>query len=146
MNELSALLIPNIVPEADDPYAEDKSEVHMPWTLGHVIVHTNASCEESAALAAELARGVAYHGRSRSEVPWTSVKTIEACRRYLEESRRMCLTSLEMWPDNPHLDNTYTPWEGMPPINAVTRYVLGLMHADSHLGQIDDIVAQAKRI
>ena len=29
-------------PKADDPYADDESERHMPWTLGHVIVHTTA--------------------------------------------------------------------------------------------------------
>src|SRR5688500_9125816 len=45
-------------PEADDPVAATPEEVRMPWTLGHVIVHTTASAEESAALAAELARGV----------------------------------------------------------------------------------------
>jgi hypothetical protein len=131
-------------PEADDPYAEDKSEVTMPWNLGHVIVHITASCEESATLATELARGVEYHGRSRSEVPWRAVRQISQCRKRLDESRRMCLASLEMWPDNPHMDNVYVPWEGMPPINAITRYVLGLMHADSHLDQIKDIVSQSQ--
>ena len=56
-------------PEANDPAASSEAEVNMSWTLGHVIVHTTASAEESAALAAELARGVEHHGRSRSEVP-----------------------------------------------------------------------------
>ena len=53
-------------PEAHDPFAEDEADVDLAWTLGHVIVHTTASAEEAAALAAELARGVEYHGRSRS--------------------------------------------------------------------------------
>ena len=39
-------------PDADDPYAEDKDEANMAWTLGHVIVHITASSEESAFLAA----------------------------------------------------------------------------------------------
>src|SRR5919108_3058701 len=64
-------------PAADDPVAATEAEVHMPWTLGHVIVHTTASSEEAAAIAAELARGVPHRGgRSRSEVPWQSVTTI----------------------------------------------------------------------
>jgi len=88
-------------PDAYDPFAEDEGDVDLAWTFGHVIVHVTASCEESAALAAELARGVEFHGRSRSEVPWETINTIEECRQRLEESRRMCLASLEMWPGSP---------------------------------------------
>ena len=124
-------------PEADDPAAAVEEERNMPWTLGHVIVHTTASAEESAALAAELARGVEFHGRSRSEVPWRSVTTIQECRDRLEESRRMRLASLDMWPDKPYLNNTYTPREGVPPINCVRRFLNGLRHDESHLGQIE---------
>jgi hypothetical protein len=130
-------------PEAHDPFAENEADVDMPWTLGHVIVHTTASAEESAALAAELARGVEFHGRSRSEIPWENVTTIAACRHRLEESRRIRLASLEMWPDQPFLDNTYEPWQGAPRVNAIGRFVYGLSHDDSHLGQITDIVRQA---
>ena len=54
-------------PQANDPYAATSAERHMAWTLGHAIVHITSSAEESAALAAELARGVAFHGRSRYE-------------------------------------------------------------------------------
>src|SRR5258708_27961407 len=97
--------------KADDPYAVQGEET-ISWTLGHVIVHLTASMEESASLASELARGVAYHGRSRSEVPWQQARTIEYCRARLAESRRMCLASLEMWPDTPYMENTYTPSEG----------------------------------
>lgn len=131
-------------PEANDTFASDTELVSLPWTLGHVIVHTTASAEESAALAAEQARGVRYHGRSRSEVPWQTVTTIEQCRQRLEESRRLRLASLDMWPDLPHLDNTYTYREGGEPINALSRFVRGLMHDDSHLEQIAKIVQQAK--
>jgi hypothetical protein len=116
----------------------------MPWTLGHVIVHVTASAEESAALAAELARGVEYHGRSRSEVPWRTVTTIEECRARLEESRRMRLASLQMWPDKPHLENTYVTRAGRPPINAVNRFLRGLWHDEAHLGQIERLVRDAR--
>jgi hypothetical protein len=130
-------------PDAYDPVAIVESEIDLPWTLGHVIVHTTASAEESAFLAAELARGVPYHGRSRSEVPWASVKTIAFCRQRLEESRRMRLASLDMWPSQPDLENTYEPWEGVGEINAVERFVMGLKHDADHLEQIEKIVRQA---
>ena len=131
-------------PEANDTFAADEADVDLAWTLGHVIVHLNASCEESAALAAELARGVPYERRrSRSEIPWQSVTTIEQCRRYLEQSRRICLASLDMWPDEPYLDNTYTG-RGGSQYNAIARFVSGLSHADSHLAQIANIIKQAK--
>jgi hypothetical protein len=129
--------------EAYDPFAKTEEEVKLAWNLGHVVVHTTASAEESAALAAELARGVENHGRSRHETPWETVMTITWCRQRLEESRRMRLASLEMWPDEPHLDNVYEPWPGAPHVNAVGRFVLGLMHDDSHLDHIAEIVRQA---
>src|SRR5690606_14975610 len=89
-------------PNANDPYAANPDEVSESWTLGHVIVHTTASAEESAAIAAELARGVPIEGhRSRSERPWQEMTTIDQCRQRLEESRRMRLASLGMWPDTP---------------------------------------------
>lgn len=132
-------------PDANDIYATDEAERNIAWTLGHVIVHTTASAEESAAIAAELARGIEYHGHSRTEVPWQTVTTIQQCRQRLEESRRMRLASLEMWPAHPRLDNTYEPWKAVGEINAVGRFVLGLLHDDSHLEQIADIVRQAKQ-
>jgi hypothetical protein len=130
-------------PLANDPYACDPEEVHRPWTLGHVIVHLTASLEESAALAAEMARGVEFHGRSRYETPWQNVLTVEQCRRRLEECRRMCLGSLQMWPEAPHYEINYCPWTGAGKVDARGRYLLGLKHADDHLGQIADIVQQA---
>ncbi|MEJ5225487.1 MAG: DinB family protein [Anaerolineales bacterium] len=131
-------------PAANDPYAADSADANLAWTLGHVIVHLTASMEESAALSAELARGVAFHGRSRAEVDWQTVHTIDFCRARLAESRRMCLAALDMWPDQPNLTLTYTPWQGAPEINAVGRYISGLLHAYDHLGQIADIMKQAK--
>ena len=132
-------------PGAQDSAAATEAEVNLPWTLGHLIVHVTASSEEAAAIAAELARGVPHRGgRSRSEVHWTTVTTIGQCRERLEESRRMRLASLEMWPANPHLDNTYIPREGADPVNAVIRFVNGLSHDDSHLAQIAEVVGQAR--
>ncbi len=130
-------------PSANDPYAQE-GEGALAWTLGHVIVHLTASAEESAALSAELARGVAFHGRSRWEVPWQSVESIRFCRERLEASRRMCLAALDMWPLPPHLENVYSPFKGARPYNAVSRFASGLKHASDHLDQIAEILRQAK--
>ncbi|MCA9955684.1 MAG: DinB family protein [Anaerolineales bacterium] len=131
-------------PNADDPYAAEAADKDIAWTLGHLIVHVTASSEESAALAAEMARGVVRDGRSRSEIPWETVTTVAQCRQRLEESRRMCLASLDMWPDEPYLDNTVTPWAAIGEIDAYGRFVLGLAHDQGHLAQIEDVIAQAK--
>lgn len=132
-------------PEANDTYASDNSVVNIPWTLGHVIVHATASSEESAFLAAELARGVEFHGRSRYETPWEEVTTIAQCRQRLEESRRMRLASLELWPDAPHYENK-RPLEWLnDQLDARSQFIMGLLHDDSHLGQIGDIVNQARQ-
>jgi hypothetical protein len=130
-------------PRANDTYAATAAEVNLPWTLGHVIVHTTASAEETAFIAAELARGVPFHGRSRYEAPWQSVTTIAQCRQRLEESRRMRLASLDIWPNPPHLDNVVELSFLAGPINAMARFVSGLMHDDSHLEQIAEVVRQA---
>jgi hypothetical protein len=131
-------------PAAHDPYAASEEDVALPWTLGHVIVHTTASAEESAALAAELARGVPFHGRSRAEVPWQTVTTIAQCRQRLEESRRMRLASLAMWPVEPHLENTYTPYPALGRVGPIERFLLSLSHDTDHLGQIEGRVKQAR--
>ncbi len=131
-------------PGAYDEAAATEAELRMAWTLGHVIVHVTASAEESAALASELARGVVFHGRSRSEVPWPTVTTLAQCKARIEESRRMRLASLDTWPDRPYLDNTYLPYEGVEPVNAVNRFIRGLSHDDAHLGHLTEIVRQAK--
>ena len=130
-------------PQAQDTFASNSADAQIAWTLGHVIVHVTASSEESAALAAELARGVELHGRSRYETPWEEIATISQCRARLQESRRMRLASLEMWPDAPHLECTCIPWPAIGEVNAIGRFVLGLRHDFDHLGQIGDIVRQA---
>jgi len=132
-------------PEAHDTFASVEAEVNLAWTLGHVIVHTTASSEESAAIAANLARGVAVENRMRYETPWESVTTVSQLHQRLEESRRMRHAFLDAWPDRPDLENTYIPYPAKPkPRNAVMQFVSGLSHDDSHLGQIKNILQQAQ--
>ena len=130
-------------PNAKDPFAKE-GEAELAWTLGHVIVHLTASMEEAASISQELARGVEFHGRSRWEVPFREVKTIAFCRARLAESRRMCLAALDMWPDAPHMDNTYVMMPGALPHTPVSRFAGGLKHASDHLEQISEIMRQAK--
>ena len=131
-------------PKAEDTFASNSADARLAWTLGHVVVHVTASSEESAALASELARGVELHGRSRYEVPWQEVTTIAQCRHRLEESSRMRLATLESCPDRPRRENTYFPWPAIGEIDARGRFVLGLRHDWDHLGQIGEIVRQAR--
>ena len=131
-------------PDAYDAYPASEEEMDMAWTLGHLVVHVTASSEETAFLAAELARGVPRReGRSRHEVHWSTMKTIEQCRQRLEESRRMRIATLNVWPDLPHLENMFTSYNGKE-YNTITRFVFGLSHDDSHLEQIAEVVRQAK--
>jgi len=131
-------------PEANDTYAANPEDIGLSWTLGHVVVHTTASSEESAALALVLARGLPVAGRSRYEVPWQEARSVEFIRHRLDESQRMRLALLAAWPDEPHLDNSYAPYEGRPPMNALGRFIGGLAHDDSHLEQMRKIMAQAR--
>jgi hypothetical protein len=131
-------------PEANDTFAASPEEVHLSWTLGHVVVHTTASSEEAAALALTLARGLPVEGRSRYEMPWQQATTAKFCRKRIEESRRMRLAILAAWPDQPDLENRYSPYEGRPAMNALSRFLSGLAHDDSHLGQMRKIMGQAR--
>jgi DinB superfamily len=132
--------------EANDTYAARPEDVGLSWTLGHVIVHATASSEESAALALVLARGLPVVGRSRFEVPWELARTAAFIRHRIGESQRMRLSMLAAWPDEPHLDNAYSPFEGRPPMNAKGRFLGGLAHDDSHVDQIRKIMVQARRL
>ena len=131
-------------PDAHDPAAADAADVDLAWTLGHVIVHATASGEEYGFTGTQLARGVEFMGRPRYEVPWETVRTMDQCLHRLEESRRMRLALLEVWPDEPHLDVTYAPSPTADPINAKAAFLRGLMHDASHQDQIREIVRQAK--
>jgi hypothetical protein len=130
-------------PAADDPAAADPADRDLAWNLGHLVAHVTASAEESAALAQELARGVLFHGRSRWEVPWRTVTSIDQCRRRLADSRRMRLASLEMWPSSPPSEvdpDPATPtWQ-----QARERFARGLSHEDAHVDQIRNVVKQAQ--
>ena len=130
-------------PNADDPFGIPE-EKNLVWTLGHVAVHTTASSEESAALALTLARGLIPEGRSRYEVPWRTVQTIDQVRHRFEESRRMRLAMLDAWPDEPHLEVTYAPSPRFGSYNATSRFIMGLYHDDDHLGQLREIMRQVR--
>ena len=131
--------------QAKDDYAVNPEEANLAWTLGHVIVHATASSEETAGIAAALARGVNVSERSRYETPWQEVKTVAQMRQRLAESRRIRQAYLSAWPDVPHQDAFYTPnYPNAKPRNAVTQFVSGLGHDDAHLGQIAEIMRQAR--
>jgi hypothetical protein len=136
-------LVP-IDPKAKDDAAAKPEDVNIAWTLGHVIVHTTASSEEYAFLATEMARGVPNHGRSRYETPWETIHTLTQCRARLEESRRIRTALLNVWPDAPHTEVTHEPWPGAGPRHCFAQFIGGLSHEDSHLGQIAEVVRQAK--
>lgn len=137
------------VPE--DPAASDTfgkaEEASLAWTLGHVIVHATASSEEAAALSSVLARGIEIEGRSRYETDWQTIRGVAQVRQRLEESRRMRHAFLDTWPQEPHLDMTFTyqmaALAKLGPMNAVGRFLMGLMHEDSHLEQMREIIRQA---
>ena len=130
-------------PAADDPAAADPADRDLAWNLGHLVAHVTASAEESAALAQELARGVPFHGRSRWEVPWKTVTTIDQCRQRLAESRRIRLASLQMWPASPPSEVDPDPaiptWQ-----QARERFARGLSHEDAHVDQIRNVLKQAR--
>ncbi|MCS7002562.1 MAG: DinB family protein [Dehalococcoidia bacterium] len=145
MDDFAVTFVPED-PNANDPGAPEEERT-MPWTLAHVVAHVTAGTEEAAFLAAELARGVKEHGRSRYETPWRTITTAEQVRQRVAESRRMALATFDIWPDQPHLDNVYElPREipGFPKtMNAPLRLLLGLSHHDGHLAQVRDILRQA---
>ncbi len=128
--------------EAHDPAAATDDETDMAWTLGHLVVHVTASSEEAAFLAAEMARGVTREGRSRYETHWTTIKTMEQVHARMAESRRMIMATLNVWPDDPDVETMQDSYLGK--INAVGRFVTGLGHATSHIGQMKDVIGQAK--
>lgn len=132
-------------PDAYDGGAETEEEKHMAWTLAHVICHTTASGEETAAQGSTMARGIEPTWRTRYEVPWRTLTTTEQLVQRLEESRRIRLAFLNSWPNEPHLHILWRKKEktwGL--VNAVGYTLEGLKHDTSHLGQIAEIIRQAK--
>lgn len=130
-------------PNAHDTFGKPE-EVALPWSLGHVIVHATASAEEAAVLALTLARGLPVEGRSRYEIPWRSVTMVAQVRHRLEESRRMRKALLDAWPDEPHLEMTYTLSKRFGEFNAIGRFIMGLLHDASHLDQLKEIMRQGR--
>ncbi len=135
------------VTDADLTFVYDDAELkegEIAWTLNHVIAHTTASGEESFANGLTLARGVEITGRSRYESPWETITTADQMRQRLEESRRMRLAMLDAWPDEPHYDNTFTPFPRAGAINAKGCVVMCLNHDTIHLGQLREIKRQLR--
>lgn len=133
-------------PEANDPHAV-AGEEHIGWSLAHLVAHVTATCEEWAAYSSVLARGIVYPAepRLRYETPWREVKTHAQCVQRLEESRRIRLAFLNSWPNEPHLHILWRKKEktwGL--VNAVGYTLEGLKHDTAHLGQIAEIIRQAK--
>jgi hypothetical protein len=135
-------------PLADDPYAKEGEE-KIGWNLAHLVVHVTATSEEWAAYSPILARGIAYPSepRLRYETEWQTVTTHSQCVQRLEESRRMRLAALDMWPDTPNLDvkrelsPRFAEYAG--PINAPAAFLFGLYHEHQHRGQFEDVRQQA---
>lgn len=128
---------------SDDPQATD-SEEGQGWTAGHIVAHVTAGLEETSAAASALARGAEMTGRPRYEVPWETLPSADAVRHRLIESRRMCRAFLDTWPDEPHLENTYTPFPSLGPLNGPMRLILSLGHARGHLPHLEDALRQAR--
>ncbi len=136
-------------PGADDPWA-DESMRHVGWTLGHVVAHVTASSEESAATSAILARGIPYPAepRLRYETPWQDIDTQAKAVQRLEESLRMRLSALDMYPDRPSYETfrqlTPAGLARMGPLNAPAQFLHGLRHEVGHFAQMREVLRQAQ--
>lgn len=130
-------------PKANDPGASEE-EKDMAWTFGHLICHVTSSNEEAALTALAMASGILPNERLRYETPWRDLQTLEQARQRLEESRRMCLSMLDAWPDQPHLEISKVLYEAWGPLNAHGRYFLGLKHLNDHVEQFHEVMRQAK--
>lgn len=135
-------------PKADDPYAKEGEE-KIGWSLAHLVVHVTATSEEWAAYSPILARGIPYGAdpRLRYETEWTAVTTHTQCIQRLEESRRMRLGALDMWPDAPNLElkRQLSPRyvELFGEMNAPALFLFGLYHEVGHRAQFEDVRQQA---
>ena len=130
--------------------ADPEAEGGIGWNVGHLIAHVTASSEENAAVSSILARGInlEFEPRLRWEPEWETLTTTAACLQRLEESRRICQSYLDAWPDQPHLDTHRTLPPGFAdrvgPMNAIGAYLLGLIHQSGQFAQLREIVRQAK--
>ncbi|MDX1990763.1 MAG: DinB family protein [bacterium] len=136
-----------IDPDANDPYAKEGEE-NIGWSLAHLVAHVTATCEEWAAYSAVLARGIVYPAepRLRYETPWRDITTHAQCVQRLEESRRMRMAALDMWPDQPFLDvkRELSPRyvERFGEMNAPACFLFGLYHEVGHYDQFREVRRQ----
>ena len=136
-------------PEADDPYAKPGEE-KIGWSIAHLVVHVTASSEEWATYSSFLARGISYPAepRLRHETEWKTVTTTAQCIQRLEESRRIRLSYLSAWPDNPDLETKreLSPRfiERFGQFNAAACFLFGLKHELGHYAQFREVARQAK--
>lgn len=136
-------------PEADDPYAKPGEE-KIGWSIAHLVVHVTASSEEWATYSGILARGLSYPAepRLRYETEWTTVTTTAQCIQRLEESRRIRLGYLAVWPDTPNLEmkRELSPRfiERFGQFNAAACFLFGLKHELGHYAQFREVARQAK--
>ncbi len=135
-------------PKAQDNYAKTPEEVHMGWSLAHLVLHVTASLEEGAAISSLLARGVPVEGRFRYEPEWRTVTTRQQVLARIEECRRMCLAYLNTWPDEPHVDVYRKFPEGSifasVKHNAPASFLFSMSHLVGHLDQFKDAAAQVR--
>jgi hypothetical protein len=130
--------------DADVVFVGHDPAAEAGWTAGHVVTHATATAEEHCFVAAALARGAPFEGRSRYEAPWETLTTVVAVRSRLEESRRMRLASLALWPDEPQFGVTIDlPWLGYA-VNAPARFIMSLNHDDIHLPHLAEVLRQAR--
>lgn len=147
LNDSQVVFLPHD-PYADDPHAV-AGEEHIGWSVAHLVAHVTASGEEWATYSSILARGIAYPAepRLRYETNWHSVTTQAQCIQRLEESRRMRLAYLDIWPDNPDLDKQreLSPRfiERFGQMNAKAAFLFGLRHEVDHHEQIKEAARQA---
>jgi hypothetical protein len=147
LTDAQAIFLPHD-PEANDPYAKPGEE-NIGWSVAHLIVHVTASSEEWATYSSILARGMVYPAepRLRYETEWTTVKTTAECIQRLEESRRIRLSYLNAWPDQPHLEvlRQLSPRyvEKFGEMNATAGFLFGLMHEVNHHAQMQEARRQA---
>lgn len=136
-----------IDPEANDPYAVEGEE-NIGWSIAHLVVHVTASAEEWARYSQILASGLPYPAepRLRYETHWRTVTTKAQCVQRLEESRRMRLSLLAAWPDNPDLEAkrelSERFLERIGEINAVAAFLFGMQHEYNHYNQFIEVKRQ----